>query len=92
MEGIKYTEHEIMLEKGDKILVYTDGVTEAVNSGLDMFGLDRLMDAANAAEKGADPESLIRSVREAIAEFTGSAEQFDDLTMLSMEYRDTDNK
>ena len=92
MSGMKYTEHEIVMEKGDKIFVYTDGVTEAVDSSLEMFGTERLLDAANEAETGADPQTFIHSIRKVIAGFTGSAEQFDDLTMLCMEYRGEDDQ
>jgi sigma-B regulation protein RsbU (phosphoserine phosphatase) len=51
-----------------------------------MFGLDRMVEALNrnAASK---PEILLEKVRKAVDDYVGDAEQFDDLTMLCMEYK-----
>ena len=86
MEGARYREYEILLGKGDKIFVYTDGVPEATNENSELFGTDRMMAALNTAVN-ADPEETLRIVRSAVDGFVGSAEQFDDLTMLCLEYR-----
>ena len=86
MEGARYREYEILLGKGDKIFVYTDGVPEATNENSELFGTDRMMAALNTAVN-ADPEKTLRIVRSAVDGFVGSAEQFDDLTMLCLEYR-----
>ena len=86
MEGVIYTDYEIRLEKGDKIFVYTDGVPEATNTENDLFGTDRMIDALNSNAK-ADPEEVLGNVRASVDRFVGIAEQFDDLTMLCLEYR-----
>ncbi len=86
MEDMKYRESEIILAPGDKLFVYTDGVPEAENEKHDFFGTDRMLDALNRASSGS-PKEVLLSVREAVDEFVGSAEQFDDLTMLCMEYK-----
>ena len=85
-DGIKYKEYELMLQPGDKLFVYTDGVAEAMNKDKELFGTDRLLDALNIgpAER---PQNVLRNVRKSVDEFVGDAEQFDDLTMLCMEYK-----
>jgi len=86
MEGAKYTDYEIQLEKGDKIFVYTDGVPEATNMENALFGTDRMIEALNANTE-ADAEEVLRNVRASVDQFVGIAEQFDDLTMLCLAYR-----
>ena len=86
MQGSRYKDYEVKLDKGDKIFVYTDGVPEATNSGNELFGTDRMIDALNINPK-ADPEEILRNVRASVDEFVGSAEQFDDLTMVCLEYK-----
>ncbi len=85
MEGVKYTDYEMQLEPGDKLFVYTDGVPEATDTNSELFGTDRMLDALNE-DKHAPVEEMLRNVRKAVAEFTIGAEQFDDLTMLAIEY------
>lgn len=85
MEGIRYTDYELQLRPGDKIFVYTDGVPEAANKDKELFGTQRLLDVLNA-DMYAPVEEMLINVRKAITEFTPGAEQFDDLTMLTLEY------
>ena len=82
MEYMPYPEHSINLKSGDRIFLYTDGVTEANNSENQLFGDDRLLEAIQKTENLSAPDTL-KKVRESIDSFTGSAEQFDDITMLS---------
>jgi len=86
MEESVYKEYEITLEKGDKIFVYTDGVPEATNAEDEQFGTGRTEAALNI-KAGADPEELLGIVRASVDGFVGSAEQYDDLTMVCLEYR-----
>ena len=86
MEGVRYKEYSIELGRGDKVFVYTDGVPEAINTAEEMFGTDRMIDALRANENGT-PEDILRTVRRAVEDYAGKAEQFDDLTMLCVEYR-----
>ena len=85
MEDVKYTDYELKLEPGDKLFVYTDGVPEATAADNEMFGTDRMLEALNA-DIYAPVEELLRNVRKAVSEFTVGTEQFDDLTMLAVEY------
>ena len=86
MEGVKYKEYEIQLDKGDKIFVYTDGVPEATSANTELYGTDRMIEALNSRPE-ADPKEILRIVRASVDEFVGSAEQFDDLTMVCVEYK-----
>ena len=82
----EYKEYEIQMHAGDKLYVYTDGVTEATDAEGEMFGTERLLDALN--QKGEEsPEDIINQVRSSVKGFVKDAEQFDDLTMLCIEYK-----
>ena len=88
MEGISYKEYEIQLEPGSKLFLYTDGVTEATNAENELFGTDRMLAALNA-DLAASNELVLCHVHEAIDNFVRDAEQFDDITMLCLEYKGT---
>ncbi|MBQ4426835.1 MAG: SpoIIE family protein phosphatase [Oscillospiraceae bacterium] len=85
VDGAKYKEYTLTLEPGAKLFVYTDGVAEATNAENQLFGTDRTLRALNAAS-GGSPKDVIESVDRAVAEFVGEAPQFDDLTMVCLEY------
>ena len=89
MDGVRYKEYEIDLKPGDKLFVYTDGVPEATDSSNNMFGTERMITALNQ-DPGASPEKLLHNVRSAVDGFVKEAEQFDDLTMLCIEYKGPD--
>jgi sigma-B regulation protein RsbU (phosphoserine phosphatase) len=85
-KGTRYREREIDLTPGAKIFLYTDGIPEAHNKADKMFGEDRMVWALNeGCEK--PPEELYRHMRKAVDAFVQDAPQFDDLTMLCLEYK-----
>ena len=86
LDGIKYREYEMQLEPGDKLFLYTDGVVEATRNNSELFGTERMLKALNKVP-GGRPYEILRNVRGAVDEFVGDDEQFDDLTMLCLEYR-----
>ena len=86
MEGLEYKEYELQLEPGTALFLYTDGVPEATNPEKELFGTDRMIEALNT-EPDADAEQVLRNVRVHIDRFVRDAEQFDDLTMMSLIYR-----
>ena len=86
LSDTQYTEYEIQLSPGSKIFVYTDGLPEATNVDNKMFGTERMLEALNK-EPNASPERIIQNIRSAISYFVKDAEQFDDLTMLCLEYK-----
>jgi len=86
MEGVKYHPYEIQMEPGSKLFVYTDGVAEANNMDKELFGTERMIDALNE-DPDAAPQQILKNVRGAVDRFVQDAEQFDDLTMLCLEYK-----
>ena len=86
MEGVQYREYEIRMEPGSKLFVYTDGVAEATSAEKELFGTERMIDALNI-DPDAAPQEILKNVRAGVDEFVKEAEQFDDLTMLCLEYR-----
>ena len=86
MEFARYKEYELQLHPGDRLFVYTDGVPEATNAQTELFGTERMLAALNEDADGT-PEGLLKTVRRAVDGFVQGAEQFDDLTMLCLEYK-----
>ena len=86
MDDMEYREYELQLQPGAMLFLYTDGVPEATNAENKLFGTERMLEALNE-NTAADPEKVLQQVRRAIDGFVGEAEQFDDLTMLCLEYR-----
>ena len=83
--GLTFKEHEFELNPGDKLFVYTDGVTEATDSSNVLFGEERLVASLNSG-KDFTPDKLIENVKSDIDRFVGDAPQFDDITMLSISW------
>ena len=86
MENMKYKDYTLQLQHGDKFFVYTDGVPEATNADLQLFKNDRMVEALQSAEDGT-PQEILEAVSAAVQEFTGEAPQFDDITMICVEYK-----
>lgn len=87
MEGMKYKCGELELEPGDKIFQYTDGVTEATNANNELYGMDRLTEILGENSALA-PTELLPVIKNDIDRFVGEAPQFDDITMLCLEYKE----
>ena len=91
IENIRAREYEIKLESGDKLFVYTDGIPEAINENLEEYGTDRLIRMLNTLKEATEVETLF-CVRQDISIFAGDAEQFDDVTMLGLEYHGSEDQ
>ena len=85
MPGMRYQDYTLQFNPGDLIFVYTDGVPEANNVSEELYGLQRLQVAMNRLENPS-PERVLAGVRADVDDFVGTADQFDDLTMLCMKY------
>lgn len=83
VETIEYSEGSISLERGDLIVVYSDGVTEAMNESNEAFGEFRL-EGLLALEEVASAEIAVRSVMDAVQEFEGETAQSDDVTVAAV--------
>ena len=86
MEGMRYKCSEMRLEVGDKIFQYTDGITEATDKNNELYGMDRLT-AVLGENSALPPTELLPKIKEDIDSFVGEAPQFDDITMLCLEYK-----
>ena len=86
MEGSKYREYELVLSAGDRLFVYTDGVAEATDINNNLYGTDRMINALNKA-KDLSSRELLESLHKDIDSFVGLADQFDDITMLSIQIK-----
>lgn len=89
--GAKYVEYEVQLEPGSILFLYTDGVPEATNSNKELFGSERILEALNN-KSASSPKEVLDGVSKAVDDFVQDAEQFDDLTMLCLEYRGKKDK
>ena len=86
MEGMKYQGGSIQLTPGDKLFQYTDGVTEAANKNNELYGMERL-ESVLKKNSALPPQQLLSAVKADIDTFVGDAPQFDDITLLCVEYR-----
>ena len=87
MENTNYKKHEIILEPGDRLFLYTDGVTEATNINNELYGENRLKDfLSNHINQ--DVEKTIKDLKNDIENFVGDADQFDDITMLEFLFKE----
>ena len=86
MEGIPYKESSLTLFPGDKIFLYTDGVTEAADRTRALYGEERLM-ACLEAHEAESVDRIIQAVKAGLAAHVQGSEQFDDITMLCLEYK-----
>ncbi len=86
IEDIRYQCGSMQLEVGDKIFQYTDGIPEAANKSNEFYGMERL---ENVLCKNATltPSELLPKIKMDLDEFVGDAPQFDDITMLCLEYK-----
>lgn len=85
-EGVTYISGEFVLEPGDTLLLYTDGLPEANNIEAELYGMERVRESVRSHREiaNSDLEAFMKSIREDVYDFVGEAEQFDDLTMLAI--------
>ena len=86
MDGVRYRQNELQMQPGDKIFLYTDGVTEATSGEKELYGEERLSEYLNAHSSDS-VEDTLHGLRADIDRFVGDAEQFDDITMLILDYQ-----
>jgi serine phosphatase RsbU (regulator of sigma subunit) len=86
IEGSSYDLSGRQLSPGDKLVIYTDGVTEAQDARGGFFGRKRLFDLVRA-QAGASAAALHDAIQGAVREFTEGAPQSDDITLVVLDYR-----
>jgi sigma-B regulation protein RsbU (phosphoserine phosphatase) len=84
-EAATFEEETVQLKPGDVIIVFSDGVTEAMNAAGDEFTDDGLL-ASLSAHRSKDPQAVIDGVIADVRTFCGDAQQSDDLTILMVRY------
>ena len=82
----QYVQQEIQLAAGDTIFLYTDGVTEAANLSGKMYSLERLQKKLADLDKMKSAEEILTVVSKSLENFSGDAEQSDDITMLAVKF------
>ena len=82
---LKFKLNELKLEPGDILYLYTDGIPEAINEKEEMFGKEKMLQVLSS-NKELSPMELDGAVRSAVKEFSGDAEQFDDITSLCIKF------
>ncbi|MBV9726153.1 MAG: SpoIIE family protein phosphatase [Gammaproteobacteria bacterium] len=80
MPGARYPTHTVQLLKGDRLVLYTDGVTEAFNPEAELYGANRLVDEVHV-HGGGTPQALVEHLCQSVASFAGSTPQSDDITL-----------
>lgn len=85
VDGVLYHEYQLQLEKGTKIYVYTDGVPEC-NGNDGQYKLDRAVEALRKYEDKV-PEEICKSMLDELKAYMGDKDQFDDITMVCVEYK-----
>jgi len=80
-EKVKYAEDELYFEPGDVLLLYSDGLTDAINAAQEDFGLERVINVATAA-RSLSASALMDTLTETVDWHVGDVEAFDDMTMV----------
>ena len=83
-EDFEYKSQKIKLQKGDAIVLYTDGLNEAINSDKEEFGYERIKDSLSKVNEA---KNIIPGAISDLETFIGKEEQFDDITMLAFEIK-----
>jgi len=80
MPGVSYPDHSLQLRPGDRLVLYTDGVTEAFNPADEAYGTERLI-AEVMAHGDTDAAGLVERICSSVTVFAGAAPQSDDITL-----------
>jgi len=80
MPDVEFPDHTVPLRPGDRLVLYTDGVTEACNPADEAYGAERLIAEVQAHGDGA-AAAIVERICQSVTAFVGSAAQFDDITL-----------
>ena len=84
-DGFVFKSNSLKIKPGDKILLYTDGITEAFDDEGNQFSEERLLEVMNRS-KSKNSSQLVMDIRQEIKKFVKNAEQSDDITILAVSY------
>jgi sigma-B regulation protein RsbU (phosphoserine phosphatase) len=88
LESATFEEETVRLHPGDRVLLYTDGITEAVNPAGEMFGEDRLDQTMTGIPREVSARATIEALLERVRAFTGDVEPADDMTVMVLRVLD----
>ena len=91
-EGLDYDDAYVDMKPGSRLVLFSDGVTEAFNDSDEAFGDDRLLNAARTLPEAQGPDQDVTDIVTAVDEFTGEAPQFDDITCVVLVYKGENSK
>jgi len=83
-QNFPYEEETLQLKRGSRLVIYTDGVSEAENSSKDQYGEQRMLDFADSRSASESSQNFISAFSSDVTAFTAGAEQNDDITILSI--------
>ena len=86
-DGLDYDDAYVDMEPGSRLVLFSDGVTEAFNDSDEAFGDDRLLNTARTLPEAQGPDQDVTDIVTAVDEFTGEAPQFDDITCVVLVYK-----
>ncbi len=74
------------MKKNDKLILYTDGVTEAMSKDGELYGDDRFLNLIESKCLQSDPKKIIKLILDDVGKFSSGAERADDITLLVLSY------
>jgi len=89
-EAAQYEEGTVSLHTGDRVVLYTDGITEATNGGQELFGEERLLDLVRALPRELSAREVAERILEELRRFLGQEEPRDDMTLLVLQVVEQD--
>ena len=87
LEFTRYKQDEIQLEPGDRLLLYTDGITEAHNTKNELYGEERLIETMESS-KELSTEDTLENILKDVNDFATGMPQFDDMTMIVLSIKE----
>lgn len=91
LEGVPFDSNEIVLRPGDSIVLYTDGVTEAMDEKQSLFS-ERRLEKFLTEVNGHSPEELTRGLANEVRRFSAGTTQSDDITILALRFWGSENR
>ena len=91
LKKANYHENTFVMQPGDRLFIYTDGVPEATDAAGERYGMARMTEVLDQ-HTGDEPKAVLAAVHEDVARFVGEADQFDDLTMMLFAYQEKEAK
>lgn len=85
-EDAKFTTSSFKLEQGDMLVLYTDGVTEAMNPDKKMLGEEKLENLLSNIDKSSGAETIVHEIFKLVDDFSNGASRSDDTTVLAVKY------